>query len=331
MGTPPEPGSTLEHLGEDAVLRILLEVLGPADVSVGPGDDAAVLARPGGPVTVTTDAMVRGRDWRDEWSTGVDVGVKCAAQNLADVAAMGARPIALLVTLLADPATPVSWLRDLAEGLRQAGRRWSVPVVGGDLSSAGPGVLAVSVTALGDLDDGTAVLRSGARVGDSVAVCGTLGLAAAGWMLLRQGRPEAHPLAVARQRRPDPPLAAGPLAAAGGATAMLDISDGLLRDAGRIAAASRVRLDLSSDLLAPDIAAVEPALGSDLARECVLAGGEEHTLLATFRGDLPQGWRAIGLVREGEGVAVDGGATSPRGWDHFDVAPDGGPAGSLSG
>jgi len=171
------------------------------------------------------------------------------------------------------------------------------------------------------------VLRSGARPGDVVAVAGTLGLAAAGWLLLEAGRADADPGAVALQRCPDPPLAQGPAAADAGATAMLDLSDGLLRDAARVARASSVRLDLRSAQLAGDVSRLEAALGSAAARECVLAGGEEHSLLACFPPTtaLPPGWRVVGAVHDGEGVTVDGRAEHARGWDHFGAGGSGPP------
>ncbi len=335
-GEPPPNGPTVADLGEDELLALVFPILAaagsPVDVHTGPGDDAAVLGlgglggrdRSGGPagghdLVATTDAMVRDSDWRDAWSSGADVGAKAAAQNLADVAAMGARPTALLVTLVMDPVTPVAWVLDLAEGLALACREAGCAVVGGDLSSAPAGTLVVSVTALGALDGRAPVLRSGARAGDVAAVAGTLGLAAAGWRLLEDGRPDALPEAVARQRRPRPPLGRGPAAAVAGATSMVDLSDGLLRDAGRVARASGVCLDLAAAALAPDIARLTAALGETLAQDCVLAGGEEHSLLATFPAEvaLPDGFRPVGRVVAGAGVALDGIPQRSRGWDHF--------------
>lgn len=317
----PRPSTRrLADLTEDALLAEIFPLFaaGPAAL-LGPGDDTAVLATPAGSVIATTDTMVRDRDWRDAWSTGRDVGVKIVAQNLADVAAMGGRPTGVLVTLVADPGTPVEWVLEMTRGIAEACRESDVAVLGGDLSSAPQGTLMVSITALGSLDGRAPVLRSGARAGDVIGVCGTLGLAAAGWRLLESGREGDDPEAVALQRRPRPPLAQGPAAAVAGATSMLDLSDGLLRDASRLARASGVRLALDGATLAADIKRLTAVLGPDLARECVLAGGEEHALLATFPHGirLPAGWRALGVVQAGDGVTVDGVAERPRGWDHF--------------
>jgi thiamine-monophosphate kinase len=327
-----ERGTTLADVAEDDLLAMIFPILagasdgasdGESPIVIGPGDDAAVLALAAAEgearLVATTDAAVRGRDWQDFWSTAEDVGAKVAAQNLADVAAMGARPLGLLVTLVADPETPVDWVMGLAHGLASVVAAAGCAVVGGDLSSAPPGVVVVSVTALGSLVGVEPVRRSGARARDVVAVAGSLGLAAAGWRLLAAGRGQEDPEAVARQRRPEPPLHLGPVAAAAGATSMIDLSDGLLRDAGRVASASGILLDFAMSALARFVERLAPVLGPEVARECVLAGGEEHSLLATFpsAAAVPEGFRVVGTVRDGHGVAVDGRPEPVRGWDHF--------------
>jgi thiamine-monophosphate kinase len=313
---------TLAELSEGDLLDEILPLF-PArpGVVVGPGDDAAVLA-PGAATVATTDSMVRGRDWLDEWSTAADVATKVLTQNLADVAAMGAVPTAVLVSLMADPGTPVDWAVDVARQLGEDAGAAGVAVVGGDLSSAPVGVLAVTVTALGDLQGRAPVLRSGARPGDTVAVRGTLGRSAAGLVLLEQGTsPGTEPHGIraeclAHHLRPHAPVRAGMDAARAGATAMIDLSDGLLRDGHRVAAASGVRRALSPAGLHADVATLSDAVG-DRALECVLAGGEEHSLLATFPQDPPDGWRTIGVVEPGNGVTLEGVVQQARGWDHF--------------
>lgn len=317
-GVDRDPGPRLDEVDEEAVLARILPLMrgGGPDVLVGPGDDAAVL-RTGGRTVVTTDTMVRGRDWRDDWSSAQDVGAKLVAQNLADVAAMGAVPTGIVVTLVAEPATRLGWVEGFAEGVAQAASRAQVPVIGGDLSSAPAGTVVVSITALGEVDPAGPVLRSGARIGDRLAVCGSLGRSAAGLQLLGAGRGHAAPDLVTAHRRPEPPLHAGPEAARAGATAMLDLSDGLIRDGLRVARASRVRLDLSVQALAADVAALVPFVGPADAWECVLGGGEEHSLLATFPAAPPLGWRVVGRVCRGEGLTLGGEPTPVRGWDHF--------------
>lgn len=314
---------TLAEVSEATLLATIFPFFpGGAAVAVGPGDDAAVLAT-GRATVATTDSMVRGRDWLDAWSSAADVATKLLTQNLADVAAMGANPTAVLVSLVADPQTPVAWAVDFARALGAQATRAGVVVAGGDLSSAPPGVLMVSLTALGDLGSQPPVLRSGARPGDLVAICGTLGRSAAGLLLLEGGadpmeRGAAGPrgLCLEHHLRPTAPLVAGREAAAQGATSMIDLSDGLLRDGSRIAAASGVALALESELLREDIEALREVVG-DQAEDCVLAGGEEHSLLATFRDELPSGWRRLGRVEAGHGVTLDGRPQTARGWDHF--------------
>src|SRR5829696_595973 len=245
-------GTPLRSLGEDELLgRILPTFPRASELLVAPGDDAAVL-RTSDRTVATTDTVVLGRDWLDEWSSGADIGHKVVSQNLADIAAMGGRPTGVLLTLVADPDLSLEWVLDHVRGLAEATAAAGVAVLGGDLSSAPAGVVMVSVTALGRLD-GEPVLRSGARPGDLLAVHGSLGLSDAGLRLLRAGDVDRHPLAVERHRRPEPPLEAGPRAAAAGATAMLDLSDGLLRDGGRIARASGVVIDLDRRALARDV------------------------------------------------------------------------------
>ena len=302
---------------------------------VGIGDDAAVLATPDGRVVATTDFLLEGRHFRRDWSSAADVGHKAAARSLADCAAMGAEPSALLVALAAPPELPVSWARELAGGLAAECARAGASVIGGDTARAGSVLLAV--TGLGDLGGRKPVLRSGARPGDVVAVAGRLGHAAAGLALLMAGL-SSEPL-VREHLRPAPPYDAGPEAAVLGATALIDVSDGLLADLGHVADASGVQIRLVSDGLRPErelLAAARnisertgspsrpapaPAPADALAQEWVLTGGEDHSLVATFPPGtrLPPRWRVLGEVGPGQGVLVDGGQprTGAPGWDHF--------------
>lgn len=290
----------------------------PLRVLLGPGDDAAVVAAPDGRVVVTTDLLIEGRHFRRDWSSAYDVGVKAAAQNLADIAAMGARPTSLVVGLGAPPTLPVSWCEELADGLRDESATAGAVVVGGDLARAD--AVTVAVTALGDLEGRPPVTRAGARPGDVVAVSGRLGWAAAGLAVLRRGFRSPAAL-VAAHRRPEVRYPAGPEAAQLGATALVDVSDGLLADLGHVAAASGVRIQLDRDAFAvPDrLRDTASALGVD-PLSWVLTGGDDHALAATFPETvaLPDGWATVGRVLDGDGVGVPGWELPARGGhDHF--------------
>ena len=283
-------------------------------------------------MVASTDFLLEGRHFRRDWSSARDIGRKAAARSLIDVAAMGAVPTGLLVALAAPGDLPVGWARDLAAGLAAECARAGASVVGGDTARASSVLLAS--TGLGDLAGRAPVLRSGAAPGNVVAVAGPLGHAAAGLALLSAGFTDG-PLVTAHQR-PEPPYDAGPEAAGLGATAMIDVSDGLLADLGHVAAASGVLIDVSSARLAPGGAllaaarAVQSSLtgrGSaadyDDALAWVLSGGEDHALAATFppHAALPSRWTVVGQVRAGPGrygVLVDGQPwAGPAGWDHF--------------
>lgn len=310
-------------LTESAILRVILDGIGTAaGAEVGPGDDAAVLRAPDARVVATTDTLVHGPDFRLAWSSGADLGWKAAAVNLADVAAMGARPTGLLVALAMPADTRLSFVRDLAGGLSAccAALAPGCAVIGGDLTISS--TLTIAVTALGSLDGRPPVLRSGARAGDVVALAGAAGLAARGIdLLFTRFVDAAGPVAVDRalldedeveaieaQLRPSPSIAAGVAAAEAGATSMMDVSDGLALDATRLANASDVTLALRTAQVGGD-----PRWAID--------GGEDHALLATFPAEttLPAGFRAIGeVVAAGEHrLLIDGRPRAAHGWDPY--------------
>ncbi|MFI9557648.1 AIR synthase related protein [Nonomuraea endophytica] len=474
-------------------------------VLLGPGDDAAVVTAPDGRVVVSTDLLVEGRHFRRDWSSGYDVGRKAAAQNLADIAAMGATPTSMVVALGMPADLPLSWIDELTLGFRDECALVGASVVGGDLARSD--TVVIGVTALGTLSGQAPVTRSAAKAGHIVAISGRLGHAAAGLALLESGHlptppssdptpplpttptppppptcelttpptgstttpPSApnptdppHPAptdpasaptaqasaptaqasaptnsaapphsapaptdpaseladpasastgaasgprasefeaselaglasgpsaqglaptdpgsastepdssvpgvvgpgrsaawaadsgmrgaasqavvsgealaeagvgaagvegllleAVEGHRRPRPPYKSGPEAARLGASAMMDVSDGLLQDLGHIAKASGVRIVLDPAAFAVDepVLAAAKELGAD-PLDWVLAGGEDHALVAVFPPEvrLPPEWRIVGRIEAGEGVTVTGRDDGPRGWDHF--------------
>lgn len=317
---PDRPEPTLREVGEFVVIdRLVGGRAAVAGVSVGPGDDAAVLDAPDGRVVVTTDMLVSGRHFRLDWSTPHEVGRKAIAQNAADVEAMGARVTAFVVAFGAPPDTAASAVRELADGMWWEAGEVGAGIVGGDLVASPQWV--VSVTALGDLGGRSPVLRAGARPGDRIAVAGELGRSAAGLALHRNGIDGFEDLR-SRHRVPRPPYGQGRLAAQAGAQAMTDVSDGLLADLGHLATASGVVMDLDAEALRADVEAVAPAAAAAGVDpwSLVLTGGEDHALLACFTGAPPPGWRVIGTVREGAPqVLVDGAPRQgPAGWQSFD-------------
>lgn len=313
-----DPAATVADVGEFALIGALTALFDQGEqVLVGPGDDAAVLRIRNGHVVVSTDLLVEGRHFRRDWVPAVDVGHRAAAQNLSDVNAMGGRAHSLTVGMAVPADLPVSWALEFAAGFAEECRAVGASVVGGDLTRGDQ--LVVAVTVLGSCTV-SPVLRSGAEPGDVVALAGRQGWAAGGLAVLGRGFRSPRVL-VEAYRRPEPPYDAGPEAAAAGATAMVDVSDGLLSEAAHLARGSAVAIDLRTEALeVPEpLLAVAAATGAD-PLSFVLGGGDDHALLATFPpgATLPAGFRVIGSVAEGEGVTVDGAAyDGVAGWTHF--------------
>ncbi len=315
-------GGTVGELGEFGLIRELTSrITATPAVRIGPGDDAAVVSAPDRRVVATTDLLLEGHHFRRDWSTAYDVGRKAAAQNLADIAAMGAAPTALLLGLVVPAELPATWPAELMDGLRDESQVAGAAVVGGDVVRGE--TITVAITALGDLQGREPVTRGGAHPGDVVAVTGWLGWSAAGWAILQRGfrSPRAF---VEAHRRPEPPYHAGPAAAGLGATAMTDVSDGLVADLGHIAQASKVRIDLCTEAF--DVPAqmhdIGQAVGVD-PMQWVLTGGEDHAIVATFPAHrkLPARWRVVGEVLHPAAeprVTVNGAPwAAAGGWDHF--------------
>lgn len=317
---------TVRQVGEFGLIdRLVTGRTQPADTLLGPGDDAALVRAGDGRTVVTTDMLVAGRHFRLDWSTPHDIGRKAIAQNAADIAAMGARPTAFVAAFAAPGDTPAARAAELADGMWAEAGLLGAGVVGGDLVEADTWV--VSVAALGSLDGRSPVVRSGARPGSVVAIAGELGRSAAGYALWHNEINDGPGFAALRRRHlvPEPPYAQGPAAAAAGAQAMTDVSDGLVADLGHIATASGVRIELDGAALAADrdaVAAAAELLGAD-PWSWVLGGGEDHALVACFAGAVPAGWRVIGRVGDGPaGVLLDGAEWSGYpGWQSFASPP----------
>ena len=318
--------ATLGDVGEFGVIEGLTrDRRQPDAVAVGPGDDAAVVMAADGRVAVSTDMLIEGRHFRLDWSTPHDVGRKAVAQNAADIEAMGGRATAFVVAFGAPPETPTAQVKALADGMWEEAGRIGAGIVGGDLVSSPK--WAVSMTVLGDLAGRAPVLRSGARPGSRIAVAGRLGHSAAGYDLWHNDIDGFDEL---RRHHlvPQPPYGQGAAAAEAGAQAMIDVSDGLVGDLRHLAEASGVCVDLSTEALSADreaLLSAAEAAGVD-GWTWVLAGGEDHALVAAFAGSVPAGWRVIGRVLEGPArVLVDGAEWHGyAGWQSFTPGDDAG-------
>ena len=306
---------------------------GSRDVVLGPGDDAAVLR---GGLVASTDMTVEGVHFRFDWVSAREAGFRAAAAALSDMAAMGARPVALLVSMAlpGDPAVGV----ELQRGVRQAGDRVGVAVVGGDASRS-PGPVVLDVAVLGRAAQ--VVLRSGAAPGHDLWVSGVLGGAAAAVAAWSAG---ARPPPAARERFVAPPnrVPLGrALAGEGLARSMIDLSDGLLADAHRIAAASGARVVVREEAVPVDPAVFDAKVpgasasghASDGHLNLALTGGEDYELMFTAATGAADRVRAlarelsvpvtrVGTVEPGAGVFLESGGerrevTGKIGHDHF--------------
>ena len=288
----------LSELGEFG----LLAELERRELAHGIGDDAAAFHEG---LVVTQDLLLEDVHFRLDWTSWRDLGYKAAAVNLSDLAAMGARATALLVTVTLPPETEVSRVLELYAGLNEPG----FPIVGGDTNAAER--VSVSVTAIGHSDRVPG--RAGARAGDVLVVTGPLGGAAAGLYALEHGLEGFDELARLHLRPPFR-LDAGLLLAAK-AHALIDLSDGLGSDASRIAERSAVRLVIDAEAV-PRAARID-----EVAALPFWTYGEDYELLAALapRDAEAFGFPVIGRCEEGAGVEVGsrGRALAATGWDHF--------------
>jgi thiamine-monophosphate kinase len=300
-----------------ARLRELFNTSFQSGVELGIGDDAAVLSASNNKLVATVDMAVEGVHFRCDWSSPFQIGAKLTTANLADIFAMGAKPKYLLVAAAISQVNNSEVITELAKGIRSVADNFKVTVIGGDLSKAER--MSLSITALGELS-GNPILRSNAQVGDLLYLSALPGLSAAGLAILNRGldRPryvvDAHlnPKLVA----PDKLIKV--------ATSMCDISDGLVTDAGNIAKASGVAINLNKELItsAPDfkdLAELANELGEDVF-DWILTGGEDHFFLATVNPSNASeelGIR-VGVVTTGGGeISLDGAIIKKSGYQHF--------------
>jgi thiamine-monophosphate kinase len=316
------------ELNEEELLEAIRRVLSGAgpEVRVGVGDDAAVLAPTGGELVVTTDALVEDVHFRREPAGARDLGYKAIVVSVSDIAAMGGSPRSAVCALILPADIEAAWVMELFGGMREACDEYALWLVGGDLARGREVSIAVTVT--GEVAPGTAVLRSGARPGDHVVLTGEVGGSAAGLRLTHvRTMPSAAQLALVRRHlRPTARVGEGRVLGRHGATAMIDVSDGLALDLFRLGRASDVGAHLSiDDVPVADGATLDDALG----------GGEDYELLATLPGaeavgaarlELKESFgvtlTTIGRIVEGSGLrAIDADGTArplePTGWNHF--------------
>lgn len=321
---------TVGQVGEFPLIDRIVAILGPtrADTIIGAGsDDTAVLRLPDGRLQLATiDTQISGVHFLIDRYSPQEIGRKVAAVNLSDIAAMGGMPTHALVSLAGPPDLTVEFALKLLDGLVRELARWGADLIGGNLARHDGLVLDMAL--LGETDRRRLLLRSGAQPGDAVLVTGHLGAAAAGAALLQQSEnlshvpPEHRQEVLARQRWPEPRLEAGVLLGPAGATAAIDVSDGLAADAGHICQQSDVgmRLEAARLPIATATRAVAEALGRD-ALALALAGGEDYELLFTAPEEKAPGLAAA--VRQVTGVSVTVIGTVTSGPDRVLVDSDG--------
>ena len=320
-------------LSEDRLIEAVARLLSGSEpgVVVGPGDDAAVVDQGAGQLVLTTDLLAEGVHFERGAISARDLGAKAITVNVSDVAAMAASPRYALVALAVPNDVDAAWVMELVGGMRDACAEYALTLVGGDTNRAE--LVVVSVAVVGEVAPDRAVLRSGARVGDRVVVTGSLG-AAAGRAAEALSQPWGRALIEALER-PVARVGEGQMLARAGATAMMDLSDGLAKDLSRLCEASGVgaRVVLAAVPVAEPLSSGAAMLGVD-ASALALSGGEDYELLATLPADAVERAReelrsgfGVDLSEIGEivrgpglvGVDVEGGAAplEPAGWDHF--------------
>jgi thiamine-monophosphate kinase len=329
------------ELSEDQLIEAIARLLSGEEpgVVVGIGDDAAVVVPGAGQPVLTTDLLVEGVHFERGTISARDLGAKAITVNVSDIAAMAGSPRYALVSLAIPADVEAAWVMELYGGMREVCAEHALVLVGGDTNRAE--LVVLSVTVVGEVAPGRALTRSGAQVGDAIVVTGSLGASAGGLALSRApdaasllSQPWARGLLEAFER-PVARVGEAQVLARAGATAMMDLSDGLAKDLSRLCLASEVGARVRTDdvPISLELAAGADALGVDALR-LALSGGEDYELLATMPRDAVQAARdelregfgvpltEVGEIVEGAGmiaVGPDGKEVGlePEGWDHF--------------
>lgn len=300
----------------DLIYRYFASLGAGPNVDLSVGDDCAILSlNPGERLATSVDTMVEGVHFPEDMFPE-DIGFRAVSVAVSDLAAMGARPIGMTVALTL-PEPDEFWINAFSQGIGQAVSEYQLPLVGGD-TTRGP--LTITVQVLGALPADKALLREGARPGDALYVSGTLGDAAGALAFLNgewQPSPEAAEYLVDRFYRPRARMELG-LELLDKATAAIDISDGLLADAGHIAAASGVAIEIETRAL-PASDALQSNGDSEKILTWALSGGDDYELCFTLPPGavVPPNCTRIGRVMEGQGVKTDIDIDLKPGYQHF--------------
>ena len=322
------------QIGEGALIAALGEIFGEVqnlkdqkNLLFGIGDDGAVLAPSTLPTVATMDLAVEDVHFKTDWSTAHQIGAKVAVANIADIYAMGGDPHSLLVGISLTGKEEVEWVLDLARGIAEEAKKVGAQVIGGDTVRGEK--ITIAITALGNTSE--PIYRSGAKVGDHLVVSGLPGTSAAGLALLKAEKRESFPERVKAHLQPSVDGKKAHALISAGATAMCDLSDGLLVDVTRISEASGIGMRINLDDL--DLSSLSE-VGIELSVDpisWVLTSGEEHLFIATLppSAALPEGVLQIGEVIQGSGVEVVGefsdarttiesSSKIPNEWKHFE-------------
>jgi thiamine-monophosphate kinase len=281
------------------------------NVIIGIGDDGAVIAPSSLKSVLAADMAVEGVHFNREWSTLKEIGSKITAANLADIYAMGGDPKYLLVSAGLTNDFGITEITELAAGIASEAALVGASVVGGDISKADQ--LVISISVFGEVEN--PITRSGAKVGDSVIISGLPGKSAAGLAQLKSGEKSSEFISAHKKPEVNYEMAR----AFRNVNSMCDVSDGLLSELNHIASASKVGIELDSNLLSqlPGFAQLQAATNEEIW-SVVLAGGEDHVFVATTSAQIPEEAFVIGKVVTGSGVKVSGISELPAtGFRHF--------------